>query len=48
MTAVDPFRGLDGNFYSTGFRAFGTILGHGGDLVAVWEAYEQRAAGRAA
>jgi hypothetical protein len=27
MTAVDPFRGLDGNFYSTGFRAFGTIGG---------------------
>jgi hypothetical protein len=25
MTAVDPFRGLDGNIYSTGFKAFGTI-----------------------
>src|SRR6202142_730926 len=31
MTAVDPFRGLDGNFYSTGFRVFGTIrTGWGG------------------
>jgi len=27
MTAVDPFRGLDGNFYSTGFGALGTIRG---------------------
>src|SRR5271165_1931084 len=25
MTAVDPFRGLGRNHYSTGFRALGTI-----------------------
>jgi len=25
MTAIDPFRGLDGNFYSTGFRPWPTI-----------------------